>query len=221
MTGITIVQVFSGATQGQELTSNLQRYLSSVSKIPAREVLDFRLSTDPFGSFIEYFRESICQARILSSESNSNWLDIDASLQLLLLLSGDYDFSFQFGDYGGHALLKQSQRLQGTLPVAIGNLIDEVIGTILESGAQFPLTASTSHKESVVKPLQFDFRVQPVIMSSLRSKMTQPSASAQLSSQMDDSIRVFVRQVPAGMHGAGQAAVGYVMWSSAVILSRW
>jgi hypothetical protein len=226
----TLVQVFSdSATQKQgHLTSyryDVASYLSTTSEISSREILDFRLSTAQFNSFMEYFRDLIGQIKDASFSIEAMGAHIEAFFRLLVLLVQDYDFSFQLGDYGGHALLKQSQRLQGKLPVNIGNIIDEVIAAILECGVQFPLAMSTSHKESVVKPLVFEFKVRPVIIPDISSAvLTLAGPASGPSPVLEDgehTLGVYVRQVPAGMHGAGQAAVGYVMWSSAVILSRW
>lgn len=221
----TIVQVFRDFAPSQRRLE-IVTYLSQHLEISAREILDFRLS-DQFLSFIEYARSTITS--LLNGPDcavDSACSDLDTCMRLLLLMTADYDFSFQFGDYGGHILLKQCQRLQPKLPVSVGNIVDEVIGSILDCGVQFPMPTSTSHKESVVKPLVFDFRVKSVMNISTDSSFDELSQVSKLKGAVDqaaavDSIRVFVRQVPAGMHGAGQATVGYVMWSSAVIMSRW
>jgi hypothetical protein len=219
MSDISLVQAIRELAQ-QELPPRhlLTHYLTNpqvTERVSAREILDFRLC-DHFLWFVDCFRSVVAQLRLSSSECGSDSgaggasEDLAALLRVLLLVTADYDLSFQFGDYGGHALLKQCQRL-GTLPIHVENMLDEVIGTVLDSGVQFPLPTSTSHKESVVKPLTFDFRVKPVILT----------RADEDGSEMQETMRVYVRQVPAGMHGAGQATVGYVMWSSAVILSRW
>ena len=183
----------------------------------------------------------MCNLKDSSFNIEANCTDIEIFFQLLVLLSKDYDFSYQLGDYGGHALLKQAQQQQGKLPINIGNLIDEVIASILECGVHFPLRMSTSHEECVVKPLVFEFMLRPSITSTMPADFTTAlpttiqfpegdtfedsvpdnTSSSCGASDAGTSICVYVRQVPAGLHGAGQAAVGYIMWSSAVILSRW
>lgn len=232
MTTLTLVQIFGRHVALKDetlLAVDIASYLTSTTQVSPREILDFRLTPQPFNAFTNLFRDILSRIRG-STASPDNCSNIETFLQLLVLLAKDHDFSYQFGDFGGHTLLKQLQREQGKLPVAIDNIIDEVIATILECGVQFPLNMSTSHKEAIVKPLVFDFIIRPVITYDRNTLASSTSLAISHNSQSqklpcpeegDDSMRVYVRQVPAGMHGAGQAAVGYVMWSSAVILSRW
>jgi hypothetical protein len=244
-----IVHCFSDYEEQKDhnlLTVDINNYLTSKTNVSARETLDFRLSYVSFNCYMEYSRHLlglIKESSFTSIDALSS--DIEIFFQLMLLLTRDYDFSFQLGDYGGHSLLKQFQRLEGRLSVSISNLIDEVIATILECGVQFPQQMTTSHKESVVRPLVFEFKTRPVITP---GALTSNSSLSLLSEsgvikyknnnrgggdddgngviQSNSSVsvsmcQVIIRQVPAGLHGAGQAAVGYIMWSSAVILSRW
>ena len=121
--------------------------------------------------------------------------NLNEALRILSILCLDFDFACQFGSYGGHQLLKRA----GDIPV-MSEMCESVISSILQSGCSYPMPKDIAHKENIVRPLKYSF---------LKSE------------DGCETIDIVLRQVPATMHGEGQSAVGYIIWSAAVILGRW
>ena len=210
MSTLSLIKIFNDNSNNNlvnSLSQEIEKYMTTREVLSAREIMDFRLSSE-FDMLEEYFRNLTSLLKASSGVGDVLCKEIEVFLRLLLLLCVDYDFSFQFGNSGGHQLLKLTQRFQERLPPNVGNLVDEVIACILDNGIQYPMQMSVCHHEMVQKPLIYNFRTKRLIYERDET-------------ETENSICVYVRQVPVGMQGAGQATVGYVMWSSAVILSRW
>lgn len=144
-----------------------------------RDILKFRLSP-AFQRFIDEFAATTDDT-------------LTYYLNLLSTLCADYDFSYQFGDFGGHNLLKRHMR---DYPEYF-DMCCELITVITGSGCKFPMSKNILHVEQVLRPTPYLF-----------------------DTDSKDSIQILLRQIPASMHGEGQIAVGYIIWSAAVILSR-
>jgi hypothetical protein len=171
------------------------------SHLSEREILDFRLSSAFSTLLIE-----------LNQPTDPSYLE--SYLRLLLTCCLDYDFSYQFGDFGGHLLLK---RILKNFPEH-SELCYELISIITSSGCLYPMPMNILHKEHVIHPLFYQFHPQQQPSSPSLSPLLSPPLSHHHS---QSSITVILRQIPDSMHGEGQIAVGYVIWSAALILSRW
>ena len=116
---------------------------------------------------------------------------------MLKLLSADYDLSCEFGAAGGHSLLKKLL-LADTMPVT--ELIEDIVAAVTLSGCVFPSKA--------------------MITDDVRELTTIPVVHTFYEGINGQCFNTFLRKVPRRMHGVGQAAVGYVLWNSAIVLSR-
>lgn len=120
-------------------------------------------------------------------------------LRVLEIFCRDFDFSYDLGKFGGHFKLKRL--LQGD-DSTIQNLTGEVISSIITTGCYFPMKVDVGSKDTRI-PSSFTFQDRAEIPSSISPVLT-----------------MYVRTVPKPMHGIGQHAVGFILWSSATILSR-
>jgi hypothetical protein len=171
-----------------------EEYFSELVRFPhlsGREILDFRLSP--------LFPHLLHQLTKLSTSPES----AGAYLNFLTRCCANYDFSYQFGDYGGHIILKQIIK---NLP-EFNDECYELISTIAASGCVYPMTKNILSQEEIMRPLIYQF--------------TRQQDQGQGEGKDDREFTVILRQIPASMHGEGQIAVGYIIWSAALILSRW
>lgn len=143
--------------------------------------------------------------------------DMHADSQELLKILGvccqDCDFSTDFASFGGHAILK---KLLADISVS-SELIEEVeniICAITLSGNKFPSRMISSHSASViVQPTKFKFFESPHLHEVIDD-------DENVSRRTHGVITVYLRSIPTSIHGTGQHTVGYLLWSSAIILSR-
>lgn len=165
---------------------------SKVISIPLehREILAFRLSPS-FEIFINTLELLV---------GNADCSNLNEMLLILSALCVDFDFSFQFGSYGGHMLLKRAMKMDSTL-----ELSDSVVMAIINCGCSFPMPKDIAFKENIVRPLRYRFTVG--------SETSPPKSTLELD--------IVLRQIPTAMHGEGQSAVGYIIWSAAVIMGRY
>ena len=167
----------------------------------AREVMQYRLGGGAWKVYQELalqHRELLRQAES-EAESSPGWPAFVATLETLRQLSADYDFSHEFGAVGGHVLLKKLLSLeQQSLPAAVEDAVEDIVGAIAQSGVVFPSKAvvTADPHEVIVVPTVHSF------------------------ADTDGGFDVYLRKVPKPMHGVGQRAVGYVLWNSAVVLAR-
>lgn len=111
----------------------------------------------------------------------------------------NYDFSLEFASYGGHLLLKKILRCHG-YSSDIVDAVEEVIGSTVSSGCYFPTKSMISSEPS--------------------GTAFSPPTIHKFGDDNIAEFSVYLRKIPLSMYGAGQHAVGYILWSSAVILSR-
>ena len=123
------------------------------------------------------------------------------TLQLLHDFSSNYDFSYEFASIGGHTLLKKLLLIDSP---TIVELTEDIIGTITSTGCVFPTTTMRIMSDD-------DVREGLMLMPTIHKFRD------------DESIfHVFLRKAPQRMYGSThERVVGYVLWNSAVILSRW
>lgn len=171
--------LYSSSSSSSSSSSNVQ--------LSEREILSFRISP-LFQLFFNLFTEC------------SSFDQIELYINILKLLCSNSDFSYQFGDFGGHIILKRWMR---DFPDCIDNCC-ELITIIISSGCQFPMMKNILHQEHIMIPSSYEFFIN--------NEQSSPSQS---------SFHVLLRQIPQSMHGEGQIAVGYIIWSAAIILSRW
>eukprot|EP01041_Mallomonas_annulata_P005958 gene5958-12027_t len=146
----------------------------------ARALLDFRL------------RNGMSYLTGLFTESG--W-SISRLLNALIICCRDYDFSKEFGQYGGHFFIKKLLRSNDS---AIQELSDEVVSTIIASGCEFPSIKQVDDL-GLHRPHRISFKY-----------LCPPN----------NEFDVYLRSVNELMHGKGQFTVGYILWPSSIILSR-
>jgi hypothetical protein len=155
-----------------------------------REILAFRLSQ----SF------EVCVNTLDLLVRTKDVTNLNEMLLILSTLCVDFDFSFQLGSFGGHVMLKKAMNIDEVLDNA-----DSVVMTIIQSGCVFPMPKDIAFKENIVRPLRYRF----------------PKGSSHAITDGSDShVDLVLRQIPTSMHGEGQSAVGYIIWSAAVIMGR-
>ena len=123
------------------------------------------------------------------------------TLQLIHDFSTHYDFCFEFAAIGGHSLLKKLLLVDSSFII---ELTEDIIGTITRTGCTFPTTTINVMSED-------DVREGLVLMPTIHKFRD------------DESLfHIYLRKAPQRMYGnSHERVVGYVLWNSAVILSRW
>jgi hypothetical protein len=174
--------------QKQQMSSQMS---SNSRHIPSscRDILEFRVSS----KFEDFFL------------SLQKWAEIDQQslafyIETLKVMTTDYDFARQFGEFGGHMILKQLIK-NATDDISQRSL--EAVSSILATNCSFPMTKSVSCRDDILRPLSYKFFC---INSALEGER--------------EELSILLRQIPNTMHGEGQVAVGYIIWSAAIILSR-
>ena len=191
--------------EGDPTHHHLSSLLSSLKDhqpLSDREILEYRLSSSVFFPLLKELTEP------------TNPSSLESYLSFLMACCQDYDFSYQFGDSGGHLIIK---KILKTFP-EYSELCYELISTITRSGCLYPMPMNILHREHVIMPLIYQFHTQQQRQSSSASLSPSPSLPQ---TQPQSSFTVILRQIPDSMHGEGQIAVGYIIWSAALILSRW
>ena len=139
---------------------------------------------------VKCFIEKIC----LSCQSESEVLKL---LSILKKLCEDADFAFEFCQLGGQAFLKSCHRSSE----ACQEIANEVIAIIIQSGYLFPSPIDV-YEPSLRHPKKFEFKQKISV------------------DEQEEILHVYLRSISKSMHGIGQFGVGYVLWSSSIILSR-
>ena len=211
-----------------EATSSLLRGLQIDSLIDhssnAREVLCFRLSGGAklLVDLLTQQYEDILHNRKLNQTSSTSQADqsLHTFLKLLAICHSycrNYDFSADLAIFGGHMFLKKILMSNST-PSDIVDAVENVIGSITLSGCMFPLKGviSLGNIENIVRPTKCEFMKVPRYTSLLNG-----SKFSESDDERDhQKFVVHLRSIPLSVYGTGQHAVGYLLWSSAVILSR-
>ena len=190
----------------------------------ARAALCFRLSggakliVDFLVQQYEYMLDNLksipTSSRSQADESLSTFLKLLAICQSYCR---NYDFSSDLATFGGHMLLKKILMSNST-PSDIIDAVENVIGSITLSGCIFPL-------KGVISLGDIEYIIRPTICEFIKlPKLSPPSNEVKLRDSIDErdhqNFVVYLRSVPLSVYGTGQHAVGYLLWSSAVILSR-
>jgi Lysine methyltransferase len=180
----------------------------------ARALLDYRLASGPkflVDLLAKQHQIILADMKAETFEStNQSVVDIFETLTILSCCCQDCDFATDFATFGGHKLLKQVLAID----LVISDLVDgvhDVICAITSSGNIYPSRNLVSDKSSEV--------VRPSI-----HKFTEFSRECKRSDEEQsidsENFTVHLRSIPLSIIGTGQHAVGYLLWSSAVILSR-
>ena len=135
--------------------------------------------------------------------------DNDSILKQILLCldicSKDYEFSCNFGNNGGHSIIKRlKKKYDSSDDNDIIELIESIECNIIGSGFTYPIICLSSIADSNDDNEKF-----------------LPDIFHFDQSDIDNSYSVVLKRVPKSMHGHGQKSVGYILWSGAIILSRW
>jgi hypothetical protein len=164
-----------------------------------RSLLNLRL-TGSVKLLLDQLLSSVDQGILLLPKSldEKDMIDFLLLLNLLKSFCQNYDFSTEFASYGGHLLLKRILSYD-SCSCDIIDAVEEVIGSITSSGCYFPIKnmISTSNVTIFNPPTRYKFGDED---------------TAEFS--------VYLRKIPLSMYGTGQDAVGYILWSSAIILSK-
>jgi len=132
-------------------------------------------------------------------------------LSCLDICSKDYEYSNSFGNNGGHQLIKRLKKKYSSIDSSNDNdsssdmleLLESIECNIISSGCVYPIICLTpitdNNDDDKYLPDVFTFN--------------------QIDN--DDKYHVVLKRVPKSMHGHGQKSVGYILWSGAIILSRW
>ena len=195
---------------------DVQNYL--VSGWTDRALLDLRLS-GAAKPLVDSLRD--IYHKMLVSGSDYDSANLVRILSILDTLCQDYDFSTDFATFGGHMLLKKLLNADHT-DSDVTDAIENVVCSISTSGCAFPLKniVTNNSAESIVKPTICRFSQGQ--QSSFQSKddVNSMVTESHCDSANSNEFAVYLRSIPVSMYGTGQHAVGYLLWSSAVILSR-
>lgn len=174
-----------------------------------RQLFKLIHNTDEAIALICMFNSSVDS--YISSPSIDNLTSLTYFLRVMALGCAEYEFSYL--SYCHHAFLSIKKLLSASFFLSncghdsdsecvetASEYLDEVISSIITSGFSYP-----GKCVQVVDMIDYDEKIK-CDMFTFKTK--------------EDSISAIVRKMQRKMHGEGQQAVGYVMWSSAVILSR-
>jgi hypothetical protein len=164
-----------------------------------RSLLNLRL-TGNVKVLLDLLLSSVNQGILLLPESSEEKVMTDFLLLLNLLRSfcQNYDFSTEFASYGGHLLLKKILGCD-SCSCQIVDAVEGVIGSISSSGCYFPIKN---------------------MLSTSNETIFNPPTRHRFCDENTAEFSIYLRKIPLSMYGTGQDAVGYILWSSAVILSR-
>jgi len=127
------------------------------------------------------------------------------ALTCLDICSKDFEYSNSFGNNGGHQLIKRLKKKYSSIDSSSDmlELLESIECNIISSGCVYPIVCLTSITDN-----DDDDKYLPDVFTF---------------NQIDnnDKYHVVLKRVPKSMHGHGQKSVGYVLWSGAIILSRW
>ena len=124
----------------------------------------------------------------------------------------DSDFASDFATVGGHTILKELLNADCSSE-CVQESADDIVCSILTSGNTFPSRSIVA----TARPTACKF-----VETSECSRRSNNTRSVEGPIGLTDlpEFTVYLRSIPGSIHGTGQHAVGYLLWSSAVILSR-
>jgi Lysine methyltransferase len=180
----------------------------------ARALLDYRLAGGPkflVDLLAKQHQTVLADIKTETFDStNQSIVDIFETLTILSCCCQDCDFAVDFATFGGHKLLKQVLVIDLEMCDLVEGVHD-VICAITSSGNIYPSRNLVSDRTSeVVRPSIHKFTELSRECKVLEAKQSVHS----------ENFAVYLRSIPLSIIGTGQHAVGYLLWSSAVILSR-
>lgn len=194
----------------------LKKQVETIIKngLNARALLDFRLAGGP-----EFLIDLLSkQYQIILADRTEknidlmdlNIVDVFETLTILSSCCQDCDFAIDFATFGGHKLLKQVLAIDNEIS-DLDEGVHDVICAITSSGNIYPSRNLVSDKTSeIVRPSMHKFTELFREHKGLNKEQ----------SNYGENFTVYLRSIPSSIIGTGQHAVGYLLWSSAVILSR-
>lgn len=180
----------------------------------ARALLAYRLADGPkflVSLLAKQYHNLLADTKQLRFQlTNRIVVNILETLVILSSFCKDCDFAADFATFGGHILLRQFLSIDFMIPDLIEG-VNDVICAISSSGNIYPSRNLISDKASeIVRPAKHKF-------TELSRDFKGPDRQPYIE---DENFTVFLRSIPLSISGTGQHAVGYLLWSSAVILSR-
>lgn len=198
------------------LVTCLKRQVEMIIKngLNARALLDYRLSGGPqflVNLLAQQYQIVLTEIKGETFElMNQSSAEIFETLTILSCCCQDCDFAIDFALFGGHKLLKQVLAIDYVNSDLVEGVHD-VICAITSSGNIYPSRNLVSDKTSeIVRPAMHRFTELSRECKGLDEKL----------SNNEIFFTVYLRSIPLSIIGTGQHAVGYLLWSSAVILSR-
>lgn len=168
---------------------------------------DMVMLLSSYRSFYNFFiyNNGVTKILTLLKDNIDNNDKLMTTLLCLETCCKDYEFSCSFGNNGGHSLIKRLKKTYSSSNDDVDNSILEVLESIecniISSGCTYPIVSLT-----LVDNDSNDDKFLPDIFTF---------------NYINDNYHVFLKRVPKSMHGHGQKSVGYILWSGAIILSRW
>jgi Lysine methyltransferase len=167
-------------------------------------------------SLAEQFNKlRLISSRRSSCDAMSADMQTEVVLELMRKLSSfcrDSDFASDFATVGGHTILKELLNADCSSE-CVQESADDIVCSILTSGNTFPSRSIVA----TARPTACKF-----VETSECSRRSNNIRSVEGPIGLTDlpEFTVYLRSIPGSIHGTGQHAVGYLLWSSAVILSR-
>ena len=169
---------------------------------------------------VDSLTEQFNKLRLISSSGSScdavsADMQTEVVLELMRKLSSfcrDSDFACDFATVGGHTILKELLNADCSSE-CVQESADDIVCSILTSGNTFPSRSILP----TARPTACKF-----VEASENSGRSNYTSSIEVTVGLTDlpEFTVYLRSIPGSIHGTGQHAVGYLLWSSAVILSR-
>lgn len=193
--------------------------METEESLSPRALLDYRLCGGAkllADSFTEQCRNlRFIMSRKSSCDAVSTEMESAAaveSMRKLRSLCRDADFAVDFAAFGGHAVLKELLNAE-RCSECVKESADDVVCSILMSGNTFPSRCLLGAARPTV--CHFVDASENCSGDNDSLSLEDPIGSKEL-----PEFTVYLRSIPGSIHGTGQHAVGYLLWSSAVILSR-
>lgn len=193
--------------------------MEAEESLSPRALLNYRLCGGAkmlADSFTEQYRNlRFIVSRKSSCDAVSTEMETAAALESMRKLRSlcrDTDFAADFAAFGGHAVLKEVLNAE-CCSECVKESADDVVCSILMSGNTFPSRCLLG----AARPTVCNF---VDASENFRGDNDYLSVEEPIGSKDISKFTVYLRSIPGSIHGTGQHAVGYLLWSSAVILSR-
>jgi predicted nicotinamide N-methyase len=175
-----------------------------ISRKNLRFLIDFRVFHNGVQILHDIMiKNSIENINLVNNGNNNDSNNYDTSFQYILAILEtifliDYDFIQDFVNIGGYLNLKKIMKSNTSNDTI--NDIESLISTIISSNCNYSnniFSIEENNQNKIVNIKEFKFQTK------------------------NNSISIWIRNVPnKKMYGEGQKGVGYVLWSSSIILSK-